>query len=556
VADIRLEERSTSLDPINLRLIGSVHACTPDGRSVLPSLRKASAIFAVLALTEGHAVSRRMLANLLWSRNDPAQAMARLRDTLHTLRHSLREATGDTDLVRVTSDRVALRPGSVRTDVDDGGTPEPTEIAAELDGLDPALDEWLAGMRSRFRTPAPAGDRAARTPRRGSVIGVSLLTSIGMPDEGLGVALADEIATSLARMRGLMVISSGSVANAVAAKRDLRAELGLDFLLEGTLLRVGERLRVTVKLVDAASGVVTWTEHFDYDHCDLFAVQQDVAALVAAGLEPEIPIIAAERLPRGGDGGEDAYGLILRAISRIHLLERRSFEEAGELLRRAIALEPEYSPAYSWLALWHVFWVGQGWARDPQASIAKAGEVAEHAVMLDPNDARGLAIAGHVRAFLHRRLEEALPLHERALAINPSLSLAWHLSGVAHAYRGDLEEARRRLVQCRRLAPRDPHSFYADGALIILELLCRNHREAAVIGRRVTQLHPRFSAAYKPYLAALGHLGEKKEAALICRKLLQLEPGFTVREFRATSPFALREHTDHYASGLTLAGVP
>jgi tetratricopeptide (TPR) repeat protein len=353
-----------------------------------------------------------------------------------------------------------------------------------------------------------------------------------------------------------MVVSSGSVAVAVAAKRNLREELGLDFLLEGALQRLGERLRVTVKLVDAASGVVCWTSHFDYEHSDLFHVQQDVAALVAAGLEPEIPIIAAERMKRAGAGAEGAYEIILQAISRIHLLDRRSFMEAGELLHRAIDIEPEYSPAYSWLALWHVFLVGQGWARDARASTARAGEVAEHAVMLDPNDARGLAIAGHVRAFLHRRLDEALPLHERALEINPSLPLAWHLSGVAQAYQGNLEEARRRIEQCRRLAPRDPHSFFADGAAVIVELLSRNHAAAAVIGRRVTQLHPRFSAAYKPYLSALGHLGESKEAALVYRRLLQLEPDFTVRAFRASSPFALREHTDHYAAGLSLAGVP
>jgi len=559
---------------VDLKLIGQLRACTSANENVLPSLRKASAIFVVLALSEEQSVSRRYLAGLLWSRNDPAQALARLRDTLHSLRQSVREALGDTDLVRLTGDRVALRPGAVRVDVLQGlehpsaAALNASEVAADLDGLDPAFDEWLAALRSRLRERSGDGwkekrrephDEAApvAAPKRGSVIGVCLLNAIGMQaDHYLSLALSEEIATALARVRGLIVISSASVASTLGSKRDLREELGLDFLLEGSLQRAGERLRVTVRLVDAANGVVCWTSHFEYDYDNLFAVQQDVAGLVAAGLEPEIPFIAAERMKHGGAVGESAYGLILRAISRIHLFERRSFMEAGELLNRAIELEPEYSPAYSWLALWNVFLVGQGWARDPQASIARAGEAAEHAVMLDPNDARGLAIAGHVRAFLHRRLDEALPLHERALTINPSLPLAWHLSGVAQAYRGNLEEARRRLEQSRRLAPRDPHSFFAEGAFIILELLSRNHEVAAVIGRRVTQLQPRFSAAYKPYLAALGHLGEKKEAAVVYRRLLKLEPDFTVRQFRATSPFALREHADHYAAGLSLAGVP
>ncbi len=552
--------------------MGSLRASADGEHNVLPGLRKACALFVILALTEGQSAPRRFLAGLLWSRSDPAQALARLRDTLRTLRQSIQDALGETDLIRMVGDRIALKPGVVHVDLTpadgrgEGLIFNWSELAADLDGLDPALDDWLAGVRARFRERAqasqpgrekPAAPAAAASPKRGSVIGVCVLNAVGVQsDDYLSFALAEEIATSLARIRGLMVISSGSVAVAVAAKRNLREELGLDFLLEGSLQRVGEQLRVTVKLVDAGSGMVCWTSHFEYEHDDLFYVQRDVAALVAAGLEPEIPTIAAEQIRRAGIGSGGAYELILRAIARIHLLDRRSFMEAGELLRQAIELEPEYSPAYSWLALWNAFLVGQGWARDPRASIARAGEAAEHAVMLDPNDARGLAIAGHVRAYLHRRLDEAMALHERALAINPSLPIAWHFSGVALAYLGDLEEARRRLERCRRLAPRDPHSFYAEGAFIIVELLSRNHAAAAAIGQRVTQLHPRFTAAYKPYLSALGHLGERKEAQIVHRRLLQLEPDFTIRAFRATAPFAQREHMEHYVAGLAQAGVP
>lgn len=565
---------STEAALIDLHVIGPLRASARSGKDVLPNLRKARALFAVLALSEAPTLQRRFLAQLLWSRNDPAQALARLRDTLRTLRQSLSDANADADILEATGERVGLRPGMVRVitarDGQDRGAFTPsTEIATDLDGIDPALDDWLRGLRARFRASerpsAPAAEDTVRnrstvlghSAKRGSVLGVRILNAAGLPgDDFLAFALTEEIATSLSKIRGLIVIASQSVAAGLAAGRNLAQELGLDFLLDGSLQRLGDRLRVAVKLVDAMSGAVCWTSHFDYNHGDAFHVQQDVAALVTAGLEPELPSIAAEQIKRAGGAVEGAYALLLRAISQIHLLDRTSYMEAGDLLARAIDLEPEYSAAYSWLALWHVFLVGQGWARDPRASIARAGEVAEHAVMLDPNDARGLAIAGHVRAFLHRRLDEAIPLHERALAINPSLPLAWHLSGVAQAYKGNLTEARRRIDQCRRLAPRDPHSFFADGAAIIVELLSRNHEEAALIGRRVTQLHPRFSAGYKPYLSALGHLAEDKEAALIYRRLLQLEPDFTTRAFRATSPFAVREHTDHYVAGLSLAGVP
>lgn len=542
---------------IQLSLIGPLGALTSDNIDVLPSLRKARAILVVLALADGQTATRRWLAGLLWSRNDPAQGLARLRDTLSTLRLGLRDALGDADLVHVTPDRVTLRPGAVTIDLETPNTSANAqlhaerEVASDLDGIDPALDEWLLSVRGRYRsqrdeaTSAPARPKVAL--KRGVVIGVTALHAVG-GDSELAFAVAEELATSLGRIRGVSVVSRVRPTTGVN-------ETGLDFRVEGSMQRLGERVRVAVRLVEMPSGVVCWSSHFDYEHDDMFHIQQDVAALVAAGLEPELPTISGERMRRTGNVDESAYVLLLRAISLIHLLDRRSFNEAGGLLSRVIELEPDYSSAYSWLALWHVFLVGQGWARDPRASIARAGEVAEHAVMLDPNDARGLTIAGHVRAFLNRRLDEALPLHERALAINPSLPLAWHLSGVAQAYKGNLDEARRRIEHCRRLAPRDPHSFFADGAAIIVELLSRQHEIAADIGRKVTQLHPRFSAAYKPYLAALGHLGEEREASVVHRRLLQLEPDFNLKSFRMNAPFARREHMEHYIAGLTLAGV-
>jgi TolB-like protein len=385
--------------------------------------------------------------------------------------------------------------------------------------------------------------------KRGTVIAISALHAVGAGNESeLAFFIADEIATTLSRIRGVSVVShlwQGSTAGRGSA----------DFKLDGSLQSQGGRLRVSVKLVELPSNVVCWSAHYDYEHEERFHIQQDVAALVAAGLEPELPTLSAERMRRTGEAGDSINLLMLRAISLIHLLDRQSFIEAGRLLANVIEAEPEYSSAYSWLALWHIFLVGQDWARDSTASIKRAGEVAEHAVMLDPNDARGLTIAGHVRAFLHHQLDEALSLHERALSINPSLPLAWHLSGVAHAYKGDIAEARRRIEHSRRLAPRDPHCFFADGAAIIVELLSRQHEAAADIGRGVTQLNPRFSAAYKPYLAALGHLNKGKEAALVHRRLLKLEPSFTVRNFYNSMPFARREHIDHYTSGLTMAGA-
>jgi tetratricopeptide (TPR) repeat protein len=188
--------------------------------------------------------------------------------------------------------------------------------------------------------------------------------------------------------------------------------------------------------------------------------------------------------------------------------------------------------------------------------MVEAGELAEQAVVLDPFDARGLTIAGHVRAFLHRRLREAIALHERALSLNPNLAMAWALSAIAFAYMGDPDEAERRNNRYKKLSPLDPHAFFFDAFFVLIHLMKRDYESAVAVARAVSEMNPSFSATYKPYLAALGHLGRIQEAAVVRRRLLAIEPDFTLQRFIATSPLERDSDRDHYAEGLRLAGLP
>jgi tetratricopeptide (TPR) repeat protein len=188
--------------------------------------------------------------------------------------------------------------------------------------------------------------------------------------------------------------------------------------------------------------------------------------------------------------------------------------------------------------------------------MEEAGELAERAIVLDPFDARGLAIAGHVRAFLHRRLREAATLHERALSLNPNLAMAWALSAITYAYLGEPEEAERRNNRYKRLSPLDPYAFIFDGFFTVIHLLKRDYESAVVAGRAVTQMNSALSAGFKPYLAALGYLGRSQEAAVARRRLLAIEPDFTIERFIATTPLERESDREHYAQGLRLAGVP
>lgn len=428
----------------------------------------------------------------------------------------------------------------------------------------PALPPLHAEPRGAPRADMRSEQRGEpRVEQRGGArVGVMPLQLVGMTaaEAHLGTGLAEEITSALARFRWMFLVSSNSLAHFATQTRDenaIRRAFDIHFLLDGTIQRVQGRLRIALRLLDLRAGnQVVWSRRFDRQADDLLTLQDEIAAEAVAQIDSEILLIESRRAALHPLSDATAYGLLLRALALSDRLERPLFAQAGELLRKAIAQEPDYAAAHAWYAWWHVLLVGQDWTEDPAAGIARAGQLAERAITLDPQDAKVLTIAGHVRANLHRRLHEAIALHERALALNPNLSMAWGLSGIALAYMGELDEAERRLRHYKKLSPLDPRAFLFDTGLCVLSLLRGDHSGAVAIGRSVSEGSPAFSAACKPYLAALGHLGLRDETIAVRARLLTLEPEFSVRRFLRTCPFEVPEHREHYAAGLRAAGVP
>jgi DNA-binding SARP family transcriptional activator/TolB-like protein len=416
--------------------------------------------------------------------------------------------------------------------------------------------------------PPPGADtlpgprkREASAGRGGAHVGVMPFRLIGMSDEDAHLApgLADEITNALSRFRWLLVVSSDSLGRFAAEQRDeaaIRRQFGLDFLLDGSVQRAGDKIRISLRLLDLrANNQIVWARRFDRQANDLLSLQDEVAAEVVAQIDPEILLIEAKRSTSRTTVDATAYDLMLRSLPLMRQLEHAPFMQAGKYLADAIALEPDYAAAYAWYAYWHMFLVGQDWADHPNAVMERAGELAERAIVLDPFDARGLSISGHVRAFLHRRLREAMVLHDRALSLNPNLAMAWALSAGTCAYASDLEEAERRGNRYKQLSPLDPHAFFFDTILTLIYLMKRDYERAVEMGRKVSQLSPTFSAGYKPYLAALGHLRRDQEATTIRRRLMMLEPDFAIDRFMQGTALEREGDKIHYAEGLRLAGV-
>jgi DNA-binding SARP family transcriptional activator/TolB-like protein len=437
---------------------------------------------------------------------------------------------------------------------------QPPPAAMEADASTPPVLPAHEPLEEPVAVLEPRQD--LRNARGGAHVGVMPMQLVGVSEEEAHLApgLAEEITTALARFRWMFVVSSSSLGRFAAESRDetaIRRTFGIDFLVDGSIQRVRNRLRITVRLLDLRAGSqVVWARRFDRQSNDLLSLQDEIASEVVAQIDPEILLIEAQRSAARPPIDSTAYDLMLRAIPLLGRMERSQFMLAGEHLQHAITREPDYAAAYAWYAYWRVFLVGQGWSDNPRATIEEAGALAERAIVLDPFDARALTIAGHVRAFLHHRLREAIALHERALSLNPNLAMAWALSAVSYAYLGDAEEAERRNARYKKLSPLDPHAFFFDAFSVLIHLLKRDFESAVALGRSVSEMNPSFSASLKPYLAALGHAGRHQEAAAARARLLTIEPDFTIEGFIAGSPLARGADRELYSEGLRLAGLP
>jgi tetratricopeptide (TPR) repeat protein len=316
-------------------------------------------------------------------------------------------------------------------------------------------------------------------------------------------------------------------------------------------------LRITLRLLDLDDGNrVAWSRRFDRDGSDLLSLQDEVAAEMAALIYPEVSGLEFRRAATRPLANARPYDLLARAIPLMGRLRRDAFDEAGALITRAMASEPDFAVAHAWYAFWLTLQASQGWSYDLTALRHEAGGHIERAITIDPGDARCLAIAGHVRAFLQGQPREAMELHDRALALNPNLDMAIGLAAVTLTYLGDVEGASRHFARYMRMASSGPLNFYYDAGLALFELLRRDESAAIRFGRRATELNPNYTVGLKHYLSALGHAGLYAESRTILRRLTGAEPAFNIQHVMALPPFQRPADIAHYTAGLRLAGLP
>ncbi len=368
--------------------------------------------------------------------------------------------------------------------------------------------------------------------------------------------ITEDLITALSRIRWFFVIARNSTFAYKGRNVDVReiaGELGVRYVVEGSLRKAGNRIRLTAQLVDGATGNQVWASRYDRDLDDIFELQDELTQTVVGAIEPELSKAEQARARLRKPGDLDVWDTYLRGMSALNRLTGESLKEAEQIFSRVIERDPGFGAAFSGLAEVHYYYVVLGLTAETDASRQQALEAAERAIELDREDAGAYASLG--RAYLvSRRFDDAIMEFQAALEINPSQTRAHYGLGATYAFSGRSEVSLPHLEQAIRLSPHDAHmgSFLARAAHAHLNL--GDYDQAIKWARKALRL-PNFQWSRHIILAsALGHLNRGGEAQPAIDHVLERIPTFSAAYMLDHSPIEDNADFKHLVDGLQKAG--
>ncbi|MBN9454371.1 MAG: winged helix-turn-helix domain-containing protein [Bosea sp.] len=394
-------------------------------------------------------------------------------------------------------------------------------------------------------------------PDRPSIAVLPFANLNGDPEQDhVADGMVDDIVTGLARIKGLFVIARHSTTVYKGRAIDVKQvghELGVRYVLEGSLRKAGNHVRVGVQMIDASTGTHVWGERYDRDSEDIFALQDEIALSAVGAIAPSIRRAEIDRVKRKRPDSLDAYDLVLRAQADVDSGMPGQVARALQLLERAIELDPDYALAYGNAAMCHhCLFLRAGWQEaSREASIRHARLASIHG----QDDAAALTLAGFSIGMDGHDRGAALTAFEAALAISPSSALTYILGSVMFGWAGEAERAIAWSERGMRLSPFDPWAFAAFDAQAMSHLLRGRYDEACHAAYRSVQANPAHSITYVQLAAALVKLGRLEEARRAAARVLELHPAFRFsRQFAGVN--CAPELADVLDGTLRLAGLP
>ncbi len=418
--------------------------------------------------------------------------------------------------------------------------------------------EWnAADWQAPVTAAATPPDAPLTLPEKPSIAVLPFQNMSGDPEqEYFADGMVEDIITALSRFKSLFVIARNSTFTYKGRAVDVRQvgrDLGVRYVLEGSIRKGGARLRITGQLVEAASGAHLWADRFEGALQDIFTLQDEITARIVAALEPSLRQAEIARARRKPPNNLDAYDLYLRALPFVATAMPEDADKALRLLDDAIRLEPDYAVVHGFMAWCHEQRYLRGGLREEAREAARRH--AHAAIKAGVDDAMALAMGGFVVGVVERDYDTAMEAIDRSLSISPSSALAFGFSAIIRAWIGDdataIEHARLGI----RLSPYDPLIYLPYVGLAYAQFFAGSYAEAASAARRASQANPRFSVPCYLQAAALVRLGRLEEAKATAGQLLELQPGFTIGGMVAGNVMP-PERMTMLADALRLTGLP
>jgi len=411
--------------------------------------------------------------------------------------------------------------------------------------------------------PAPVPEQSRQYPAlpdKPSIAVLPFQNLSGDPEqEYFADGVVEDIIGALSRMRWLFVIarnSSFTYKGRTVDVKEVGRELGVRYVLEGSIRNAANRVRLAGQLIDASTGAHLSADRFDGDIEDIFDLQDRMTASVVGAIAPKLEQAEIERAKRKPTESLDAYDYFLRGMANFYQRSRKANDDALQLFYKAIEFDPDFATAYGMAAWCHAWRNLSGWMTDRAQEIAEGARLAWRAVELGKDDAVALARAGHALALLVGDLDSGAAFIDRALALDPNLARAWYASGWVRVYRGEPEVAIEHQARAMRLSPLDPTLYHMQVGTALAHLLAGRFDEASSWAEKAFREEPNYHPAAIVMAASNALAGRAQEACQAMERLRQIDPTLRICNLKDRHPIRRPDDLARFADGLRIAGLP
>jgi len=370
--------------------------------------------------------------------------------------------------------------------------------------------------------------------------------------------MVEEIITALSRLRWLFVIARNSSFTYRKRAMDVRQigrELGVRYILEGSVRKAANRVRITGQLLDVSTGAHLWAERFDGTLEEVFDLQDQVATKVVGAIAPKLEQAEIERAKRKPTESLDAYDHYLRGLACVYRWTKRDSDEALQHFSQAIALDPDFASAYGMAARCYSARKVSGWVDDIARETAEAARLARKVAQIGRDDAVALYTAGMALAYCVGELDDGAAMIERALALNPNAAWAWLFSGWTKVWKGEPEQALECIARAAALSPQDPQFFNMRTGTAWAHLLAGRYDEAQKSAQLALAEQPDYVNALYVLAASNALAGQLAPAREAMTRLQKFDPGARIALLLQRYPFRRPEDLANVSEGLRRAGM-